>query len=174
MLSQNVGWNYLCIQKLQWGRLLCMQSSKMGLDLNHWGQVMRICISILAIIGSDNGLEPGQCQACIIWTNAAILSIQSLGTNFSEILFEIHIFAFKKMHLKFLSGKCRPSCLGLDVLIHVCKWDPWQNVWANRVSEILVNIGLDMACHLLSTQPSPRPMLTHDQLHSQEQTSVKF
>ena len=31
-----------------------------------------ICISILTIIGSDNGLSPGWCQA-IIWTNAGIL-----------------------------------------------------------------------------------------------------
>ena len=40
---------------------------------------------VYIIIGSDNGLLPGWCQA-IIWTNAGILLIQSLGTNFSEIL----------------------------------------------------------------------------------------
>ena len=33
-------------------------------------------------IGSDNGLSPDQCQA-IIWTNAGILLIGPLGTNFS-------------------------------------------------------------------------------------------
>ena len=36
------------------------------------------------IIGSDNGLLPGQCQA-IIWTNAVILLIWPIGTDFSEI-----------------------------------------------------------------------------------------
>ena len=36
-----------------------------------------------AIIGADNGLSPGWCQA-IIWTNAGILLIWPLGTNFSE------------------------------------------------------------------------------------------
>ena len=33
-----------------------------------------ICVSILTIIGSDNGLSPGRHQA-IIWTNAEILLI---------------------------------------------------------------------------------------------------
>ena len=41
-------------------------------------------ISKLTIIGSDNGLLPGRHQA-IIWTNAGMLLIESLGTNFSEI-----------------------------------------------------------------------------------------
>ena len=56
-----------------------------------------ICISELPIIGSDNGLSPGRRQA-IIWTNAGILLNRILGINFSEILSEIHIFSFKKMH----------------------------------------------------------------------------
>ena len=43
-------------------------------------------------IGSDNGLSPVRHQA-IIWTNAAILSIGRLWTNFSEILIKkIKIF----------------------------------------------------------------------------------
>ena len=66
-----------------------------------------MCIGNLAIIGSYNGLAPGQRQA-IIWTNAGILLIGPLGTNFSEILIEIYIFSFKKMHLKTPSGKWRP------------------------------------------------------------------
>ena len=53
----------------------------------------------------------------IIWTNAGILLIGPLETNFSEILIEIHTFSFKKMHLKMSSGKSRPFCLGLNVLI---------------------------------------------------------
>ena len=52
----------------------------------------------------------------IIWTNAALLSIGPLGTNFSQIVFEIQTFSFKKMILKMLSGKFRPFCLGLSVL----------------------------------------------------------
>ena len=54
--------------------------------------------------------SPGRRQA-IIWTNAGILLIWPLGTNFNEILIEIHTFSFKKMRLK-----CRPFCLGLSML----------------------------------------------------------
>ena len=72
-------------------------------------------INKLTIIGSDNGLSPDRRQA-IIWTNAGILLIGPLGTNFSEIFIGIHKFSFKKMHLKMSSGKCRPFCPGLNVL----------------------------------------------------------
>ena len=72
--------------------------------LTHWGRVMHICVSILIIIASDNGLSPERRQA-IIWTNAGILLMGPLGTNFSGILSEIHTFSFKKMHFKTLSAK---------------------------------------------------------------------
>ena len=72
--------------------------------------------SKLTIFGSDNGLSPGRRQA-IIWTNAGIMLIRTLGTNFSWILTEILTFAFKKMRLKSSSANWRPSCLGLNVLI---------------------------------------------------------
>ena len=58
---------------------------------------MILCVSKLAVIGTDNGLLPEQCQT-FIWTNAGILLIGSLGMNSSEILIEIYIFSFKKMH----------------------------------------------------------------------------
>ena len=90
---------------------LCFPCSR----LTHWGRVTHICVSKLTIIGSDNGLSPVRRQA-IIWTNAGILLIGPLGTNFSEIIIEIYIFSFRKMHIKMLSGKWRPSCLGLSVL----------------------------------------------------------
>ena len=79
---------------------------------------MHICVVKLTIIGSDNGLSPGRRQA-IIWTNAAVLLIGPLGTNFSEILIEMHTFSFKKMKMKMSSGKWRPFCLGLNVLTPV-------------------------------------------------------
>ena len=83
--------------------------------LTHWGRVTHICVSELTIIGSNNGLSPGRRQA-IIWTNAGILLTEPLGTNFSEILIEIHAFSFKKMHLKMSSAKWRLFRLGLNVL----------------------------------------------------------
>ena len=68
-----------------------------------------ICVSKLTIIGSDNGLSPGRRQA-IIWTNAGILLIWPLGTNFSEISIEI---------------------LGLNALIHdeVISWGCFLYYW---------------------------------------------
>ena len=87
--------------------------------LTHWGRVTHICVSKLTIIGSDNGLSPGRRQA-IIWTNAGILLIGPIRTNFNEIFIEINIISFKKIHLKMSSGKWRPSCLGLNVLICQC------------------------------------------------------
>ena len=89
----------------------------LSLHITHWGRVTHICVGKLTIIGSDNVLSPGRRQA-IIWTNDGILLIWLLGTNFSEILSEIHSFSFKKMHLKMSSGKGRPFCLGLNVLTH--------------------------------------------------------
>ena len=42
-----------------------------------------ICVSKLTIIGSDNGLPADRRQA-IIWTNAGILLIRTLGASLSE------------------------------------------------------------------------------------------
>ena len=44
-----------------------------------------MCVSEVAIIGSDNGLSPGRRQS-IIYTNAGILFMPNLGTNFNESL----------------------------------------------------------------------------------------
>ena len=63
--------------------------------LTHWGRVTHICFGKLTIIGSDNGLLPSLHQDTI-WTNAGILLIRTLGTNFCEILIEIHTFSFSK------------------------------------------------------------------------------
>ena len=85
--------------------------------LTHWGRVTHICVGKLTIIGSDNALSPGRRQA-IIWTNAGLLSIGPLRTYFSENLIKIQQFSLKKMHVKMSSAKCRPSCLGLNVLMY--------------------------------------------------------
>ena len=88
--------------------------------LTHWGRVTHICVGKLTIIGSDYGLSPGRRHA-IIWTNARILLIGPLVTNFSEILIEIHTFSFKKMLLKMSSGKWRPLCQWITVpVIFLC------------------------------------------------------
>ena len=96
--------------------------------LTHWSQVTHICISILTIIGSDNGWSPGRCQA-IVWTNAGILLIGPLGANFSEILIEIPTFSFEKVS----SAKWRPFYLGLNGLSSTAYGQPiiltWLYAW---------------------------------------------
>ena len=77
-----------------------------------------ICVSKSITTGSDNGLAPGRREA-IIWTNAGILLIRPLGTNFSDILIRVQAFSFKKMELKMSSVKWRPFCRGFNELRHI-------------------------------------------------------
>ena len=107
----------------------------LGYGLTHWGRVTHICVSKLTIIGSDNGLSPHRRQA-IIWTNAGILLIGPLGTNFSEISIEILTLSFKKLCLKVSSAKRRPFCLGLNVLTSsLIGWahDHWNTIGDHAV-----------------------------------------
>ena len=83
-----------------------------------------ICVSKLTIIGSDHGLSPDRWPA-IIWTNAGLLLIGPLGTNFNEILIDILTFSFRKMRWKVSSAKRRPFCLGFNVLIAVM-WEGYS------------------------------------------------
>ena len=109
----------------------------LGTHLTHWGRVTHICVSKLIIIGSDNGLSPGRRQA-IIWTNAGILLIKPLKTHFNEILIEIFIFSFKKIHLKMAAilsrsqwiNTLRPRQNGRHFPDDIFKWIFLnENVW---------------------------------------------
>ena len=67
--------------------------------------MMHICVSLLTIIGSDNGLSPERRQA-IIWTNA-------------EILFYSYIFiqenAFETVVGEMTSILSRPQCVNIPI-----------------------------------------------------------
>ena len=76
--------------------------------------IEHICVSRLTITSSDNDLSPRRRQA-IILTNAGLLLIGPLGTNFSDNLIEIIILSFMKMLLNVSSAKW-PFCIGLNVL----------------------------------------------------------
>ena len=126
---------------------------------------------------------PDRRQA-IIWTNAGILLIETLRTNFNEILIEIHTFSFKNIHLKMASGKWRPFCLGLNVLKHLKSLLP-QVTWvlqsmalcktAVTPVELLQSCTKPLRClkspsgrfffsslfRLCGTKPLPKPMLTY-------------
>ena len=76
---------------------------------------MHICTRNLTIVGSDNGLSPGQHQA-VIWTNDRILLNRTFRIDFSEILNKIQAFSFKNMNLNMSSVKWWQFSLGLNVL----------------------------------------------------------
>ena len=80
---------------------------------NRGGQLIEAGSHIYAslirwiIIGSGNGLSPVRCQA-ITWTNADLLSIESIGTSFSEIMID----EFKHFHWRKCVWKCRLQNVG--------------------------------------------------------------
>ena len=118
-------------------QLACVCLNRLGLScLSHWGRETHICVGKLTIIASDNGLSPRRRRA-IFWTNAERLLIGALGTNFNEILIEIHTFSFKKIHLKMSSAKWRPFCLGPNVLsqLYSVKYERVQHI-----SQMVVNL----------------------------------
>ena len=84
----------------------------------HTSRAMHLWVSDPTNIDSDNGLLPGECPT-IISTNAGILLVGPLQTNFNDILFEIQKFSCNKMNLKMLSVKWQPYCLSLTVLINL-------------------------------------------------------
>ena len=143
-------------------KLLQMENkyiSPVGLiELTHWGRVTHICVSKLSIIGSDNGLSPDWRQA-IIWTNAGILLIGTLGTNFNEILIEIHIFSFKNIDLKMSSAKWRLFSLGLNVLTRYGLVSPY---------------GPGIGLFLGGTKKLTEPTLTSNKWNSVTFTYQKF
>ena len=90
--------------------------------------MMHICISKLTIIipppnevgGGYTGftllVQIVTCAKPLSETMLECFFFLPLGTNFSEILIEIHICSFKEMHLEMPSAKCQPFCLSLNVL----------------------------------------------------------
>ena len=120
--------------------------------LTHWGRVTHICVGKLTIIGSDNGLSPGRRQA-IIWTNAEILLIGPLGTNFSENSIRVQTFAFQKMHFKMSSAKWRLFRLGVNEFSRECRcsWSstyigaaPPTSEWSTILFPIKVRLILEV------------------------------
>ena len=109
----------------------CDRNSCSQKSLTHWGRVTHICVSKLTIIGSDNGLSPGRHQT-IIWTNAGILLIGSLGTNFSEILIAILTFSFKCI------WKCCLQNGGHFVSASMCWWNIKSQQWEQLEMDDLV------------------------------------
>ena len=83
--------------------------------LTHWGRVTHICVDNLTIIASDNDSSLGRRQV-IIWTNAGILLIRTLGTNFNDNSIDTHAFSFEKMQLNDRQRNGGNFCRGLNAL----------------------------------------------------------
>ena len=137
--------------------------------LIHWGVVTHICVCKLTIIGSNNGLSPGRRQA-IIWTNAGILLIWPLETNFSEIFIEIHTFSFKTMHFKMSSGKWRPFCFDLNVLTTqwpLAAWGTRRHAYLmprNAQDQLNIQFEIDVklySCNYGNKNQCMKPRLVH-------------
>ena len=120
-----------------------------GPPLTHWARLMDICVSKLAIIGSDNGLSPGRWQA-IIWTNTGILSTGPLGTNFNEMLYiyqNSYIFneenAFENIVCGMAAILSRPQWVNR---LTVGLWYRGDNVSLNFVAYICMCVCLLCLC----------------------------
>ena len=99
------------VESRSWSCLVCVRDWY----LTHWGRVTHIFVGNLSIIGSDNGLSPGWRQA-INCTNAGILLIGRLVTNFSEILIQLLAFFIQEN----VFWKCRLRNSGYFVLASMC------------------------------------------------------
>ena len=128
MIYVRVGiWSDLNLSKTVTSYPLILQGFWNLTVLAHWSRVTHICIGKPIIIGSDNGLSPDRRQV-IIWTNARILLIGPLGTNFNEILTGIQTFSFKKMHLKMALILSRPQCVKpFSEAVLTTTWNPFSS-----------------------------------------------
>ena len=102
--------------------------------LTHWWRVTHICVGKLTIIGSDNDLSPGRCQA-IIWTNAAILLIWTLSNKLQwKFNYNWNIFikknAFENVVWEMSAILSRPQCVNHILTVPDCVClIPWAIAW---------------------------------------------
>ena len=103
-----------------------------------------------------NGLSPGRCQA-FIWTDAGILLIGPLGTNFSEISIAIHTFllkknAFENVDQKMVAILSRPQW---GKLLHA-----FSERWSSQV-KVALSLAKRFAKIVILFRTSPRCGLSH-------------
>ena len=99
--------SWCLLVKMAPGMLLVKLGGIIKSYLTHWGQVTRICVGDLNIIGSDNGLSHGRCQTTVS-TNAAIVQIGPLRTKC--ILNKIQTFSLNKCTSNFRSFLSASMC----------------------------------------------------------------
>ena len=128
----------------------CVASRFSWLFLTHWGRETHICVGKLTIIASDNGLSPGRRQT-IIWTNAGILLIGSLGTNFNEIFYRNSYIFIQENALENVVREMA-SMLSRPQYVNELMWRDWcwMHIVAGRNSNILkVIFTHDVFCQIV-------------------------
>ena len=88
--------------------------------LIHWGLVTHICVSKIAIIGSENGLSPDRRQA-IIWTNAEMLLIGTFVHKLQCNCNRNQYILSQDNAFEYLSANWRPFFLGLNLFTEPSK-----------------------------------------------------
>ena len=102
------------------------------------------------------------------------MSIEPLGTNFSEMLIKILTFSFKKMRLKISSAKLRPCCPGADKLTHCGATTPYGIVCIGSYHASWSTLAQVKACRLFGTKPLSEFMLAYCHMGLCERIAVKF
>ena len=134
--------------------------------LTHWSRGTHICVSNLAIIGSDNGLSPGWRQA-IIWSNAGNIVNWTLGNqlqwNFNQNsnIF-IHENGFESVVCEMAAILSRPQCVDTlkpEKWQPYCEWHAFHNVirinkitnfLARSIRAVFVQHSYQFLIHVLS------------------------
>ena len=95
----------------------------------------------------------------ITWSNDGLLSIVSIGTNFSEIRIKTQEYSFDKIHLKKSCVICWSNCSGFHVLTH---WGRVTHICVRKLTIFGSDNGLSPGrrwaitwtnAHILSIQP---------------------
>ena len=94
--------------------------------------------------------QPGRRQA-IIWSNAGILSIGPLGTNFSEIVIKIHWKnAFENVFCEKATILSGPQCV--KWYVYPCRSGLIHWYWNNHTSEVTLKDVGNPSCYLNPTK----------------------
>ena len=100
-----------------------------------------------------------------------MLLIRTIGKNFSEISTEIYTFSFKKMHLKMSSGKWRPFCLSLNVLMLQSTYEYIDAFWWGGLVFMVMGSGHKVSLGVVSLPLADQwLLLPHDDVRHQMET----
>ena len=136
---------------------------------------MAIYFTFHLTISFDDGSQWTMSEARDVTTSLTHCSYvwNFVNWTLSEILIEIHTFSLKKIRLKMSSAKCRPFCLGLNILSHpsgmrsiccVCcgdlhnlplwklqRWWSWARLWCTQAPKGISPLAYNEENHQLQS-----------------------